>query len=118
MCRHDCRYHRNDLLHRLRVLGVRLAIDDFGTGYSSLGYLRRLPIDKLKMDRSFIQCIEHNREDLAITQSIIALARSLQLEIVAEGVETAQQAQVLRNNGCAQAQGYYYGRPASAETFS
>jgi EAL domain-containing protein (putative c-di-GMP-specific phosphodiesterase class I) len=96
---------------RLRRLGVRVAADDFGTGYSSLAYLRRLPIDVLKVDRSFVQNSVRDEVDAEIVRTIVALARALRLETVAEGVETEPQAELLRRCGCAQAQGYLYARP-------
>lgn len=102
-------------LEALRALNVRLAIDDFGTGYSSLSYLRRFPIDTLKIDRSFVHDIPHNVDDSAIVAAIVALAKSLKLEIVAEGVERAAQRDLLRNLGCRTMQGYFFSRPLAAE---
>jgi diguanylate cyclase (GGDEF)-like protein len=105
------------LLERLRKLGICLAIDDFGTGYSSLNYLRRLPIQQLKIDRSFIAGIGRNTGDEAIVTTVMTLARSLGLEVVAEGVETAEQAAFLRDHGCRQLQGFLHGKPADAREF-
>jgi PAS domain S-box-containing protein len=102
------------LMH-LRDLGVRISIDDFGTGYSSLSYLRRFPIDQLKIDRSFVKEMTENAHDSAICSAIISLGRGLELEVVAEGVETAQQAHALRLQGCHLMQGYLFGRPVPAE---
>ncbi|MGH3666437.1 MAG: putative bifunctional diguanylate cyclase/phosphodiesterase, partial [Egibacteraceae bacterium] len=102
-------------LQALRALGLRVAIDDFGTGYSSLAYLRRLPIDILKIDRSFINCITDGPERAALTEAIIRLARILDLHTIAEGIETPGQAQALQDFGCHSAQGYYYCRPLAAE---
>lgn len=102
-------------LGRLRNVGVTLAIDDFGTGYSSLAYLKDLPIQTLKLDRSFVQNIETNQSDAAISLATLALAHSLKLKVVAEGIETVGQANFLRENGCDLMQGYYFGRPESAE---
>ena len=105
------------LLERLRKLGICLAIDDFGTGYSSLSYLRRLPIQQLKIDRSFIAGIGRNTGDEAIVTTVMTLARNLGLEVVAEGVETAEQAAFLRDHGCRQLQGFLHGKPADAREF-
>lgn len=98
-------------------LGLLLSIDDFGTGYSSLSRLKTLPINQLKIDRSFIMDIPADENDIAITRSIIGLAQGLELEVVAEGVETAYQEQFLREAGCDIAQGYYYSKPISAGEF-
>jgi two-component system CheB/CheR fusion protein len=103
------------LLRQLRELGVRLAIDDFGTGYSSLNYLRRFPIQVLKIDKSFVQSIDENEDDRAICLSIISLAKALNLETIAEGVETESHAQMLKTLGCFKAQGYHYARPMFRE---
>lgn len=102
------------IMHRLRVLGVTLSIDDFGTGYSSFSYLKRLPIDKLKIDKSFVQDMVHSADARAIVQAIVAMAHRMNLRVVAEGVESSAQAGALRDTGCDQAQGYYYARPLDA----
>jgi diguanylate cyclase (GGDEF)-like protein/PAS domain S-box-containing protein len=101
-------------LARLRALGVGLALDDFGTGYSSLSRLRQHPIQRLKLDRSFVRGIMSNRSDTAVAQAIIDLARELALTVVAEGVETAEQMAVLRGLGCEEGQGFLIGRPLPA----
>lgn len=101
-------------LKSLRRLGITIAVDDFGTGYSSLSRLKRLPIDRLKIDRSFVQELPADEDDSAIARAIIALGRSLGLRITAEGVETLAQAQFLLREGCHEAQGYYYSRPMPA----
>ncbi|SCX83520.1 putative bifunctional diguanylate cyclase/phosphodiesterase [Thiohalorhabdus denitrificans] len=97
------------VLSRFREQGIQVAIDDFGTGYSSLAYLKVLPVDRLKMDRSFVQSLPDDSQDVAITQSVATLARELGLEVVAEGVETCAQARFLRETGVQQAQGFLYG---------
>ena len=103
-------------LHRLRDLGVKISIDDFGTGYSSLAYLRRFPIDTLKIDIAFIREVTTNPQDAAITRTIIELAHSLSLQVVAEGVETQAQLAFLKGAGCDQIQGYLFSRPLPAAT--
>jgi diguanylate cyclase (GGDEF)-like protein/PAS domain S-box-containing protein len=100
-----------ETLHRLKTLGVRIALDDFGTGFSSLSYLKRLPIDKIKIDRSFIQEIATDNHDAAITQGIISMAHHLSLTVVAEGVETASQVDFLKGSRCDIFQGYYFAKP-------
>ena len=103
------------VLSQLDVMGLRIAIDDFGTGYSSLSYLKRFPADLVKIDRSFVKGLPGDRDDAAITQAVIAMAHSLGLGVVAEGVETTAQLESLRRMGCDQAQGYLLGRPMPAE---
>ena len=95
----------------LKALGLRLVLDDFGTGYSSLAYLRRFPIDGLKIDRRFIAAMDTSTPDRTIVEAIIRMAAGLQIDVVAEGVETIEQAEGLVRLGCAHAQGYYYARP-------
>jgi|GEM_PF-1546439 len=102
----------------LRAMGVRIAIDDFGTGYSSLNYLKRLPVTCLKIDQSFVRDMLSNLEDERITRTIIGIAHDLGMEVVAEGVETADQAAFLRSEGCEIGQGYYFGRPLAVPQFS
>jgi diguanylate cyclase (GGDEF)-like protein/PAS domain S-box-containing protein len=105
------------ILNKISDIGVELAVDDFGTGYSSLAYLKKLPIDKLKIDQSFVRNLPNAEDDMAIAKAVIALAKSLNLKIVAEGVETKEQKDFIVHNGCENIQGYYYSRPVSADDF-
>jgi diguanylate cyclase (GGDEF)-like protein/PAS domain S-box-containing protein len=107
-----------ELLQVLRQSGVRVALDDLGTGYSSLSYLRRFPIDSLKIDRSFIQQIASGPADAAIVTAVISMARSLELRVVAEGVETLQELQFLQARECDEVQGYYFSQPLPAAKFA
>ena len=106
------------MLDQLHEMGVSLSIDDFGTGYSSLNYLKRFPIDKLKIDRSFVEDLPHDLNDSAIVQAIINLAKSLRMVVIAEGVETQAQLDFLRSLSCEAYQGYLGGRPIDAEGFA
>lgn len=103
------------ILDELHAMGVRVALDDFGTGYSSLGYLKRFPVDSVKIDRSFIANLPHDRDDIAITRAVIAMAHSLRLTVVAEGVETEAQERFLREHDCDEMQGYRFGQPCDAQ---
>ena len=107
-----------NLLTALHGTGVRIAIDDFGTGYSSLAYLKRFPIDCVKIDRSFIHDLPDNSDDIAITRSIIAMAHNMKLEIVAEGVETVEQLEFLQACGCEEIQGFLFSRPLPADAMA
>jgi EAL domain-containing protein (putative c-di-GMP-specific phosphodiesterase class I) len=101
------------VLHSLRALGVTIALDDFGTGYSSLGYLHKFPIDSLKIDRSFISQIERDSKGIDIVSAIIGLAKNFKLGVVAEGIETEKDVQILNDLGCDMGQGYIFGKPMS-----
>lgn len=103
-----------DKLDALKAAGIKLAIDDFGTGYSSMSYLKRFPINTLKVDRSFVRDLPHNTQDCAITKAIISMAHSLNLHVVAKGIETAVQEALLKSTGCDSGQGYLYGKPVPA----
>lgn len=104
-------------LHQIRALGIHLAVDDFGTGYSSMSYLSSLPIDTLKIDRAFVNNMDRNPEDLAIVRAIVSLAKTLNLRITSEGIETREQLAQLHSLGSDQGQGYYFDRPMPADQF-
>jgi EAL domain-containing protein (putative c-di-GMP-specific phosphodiesterase class I) len=106
------------MMEQLRVLGIRFSIDDFGTGYSSLSHLKRLPVDEVKIDRSFIQELENQHDDDVIVRSTIGLGHALNLKVVAEGVEGASSWEMLRRLGCDLIQGYFVSKPLPAREFT
>jgi EAL domain-containing protein (putative c-di-GMP-specific phosphodiesterase class I) len=101
-------------MHELAAMGIRLSMDDFGTGYSSLAALKRFPIHTLKIDKSFIKDVTTNQNDAAISASIIALAHTMNLTVIAEGIETREQLEFLLEKGCEIGQGYYFSKPIEA----
>jgi EAL domain-containing protein (putative c-di-GMP-specific phosphodiesterase class I) len=109
--------HSANTLRQLKDLGVRISLDDFGTGYSSLSYLRRLPIDRIKIDHSFVHNVTNDPDDAAIVAAVIAMAHRLKLTVVAEGVETENQLAFLREHECDQTQGFLFSRPLAAPDF-
>jgi EAL domain-containing protein (putative c-di-GMP-specific phosphodiesterase class I) len=107
-----------EILKAIRDLGIKVSADDFGTGYSSLSYLRTLPVDEIKLDRSFIEHLPKNEKDGAIVAAIIVMAHKLGLQVVAEGIETQTQAQFLRKYECDDFQGYYFAKPDSLRSLN
>jgi EAL domain-containing protein (putative c-di-GMP-specific phosphodiesterase class I) len=107
--------HNAQVLEALKKMGIRLYLDDFGTGYSSLSYLKRLPVDRVKVDRTFVKGLGGNATDTALVRMIIELCHTLGIEVLAEGVETSDQAALLKDMGCDLGQGYYFARPLRSE---
>jgi EAL domain-containing protein (putative c-di-GMP-specific phosphodiesterase class I) len=105
-------------INTLKELGIRISLDDFGTGYSSLSYLHRIPIDQLKVDQSFVRDITINKVSRSITETIIMMANSMEIDVIAEGVETKEEWQLLESFGCYHYQGYYFYKPMSAAEFA
>jgi EAL domain-containing protein (putative c-di-GMP-specific phosphodiesterase class I) len=113
---HDAEYNVGTL-SALAEMGVELALDDFGTGYSSLAYLKRFPVGKLKIDRSFVRDLEVDADDRAIASTILSMGKSLRLRVLAEGVESEAQYAILREMGCELVQGYHFSKPLPADEF-
>jgi EAL domain-containing protein (putative c-di-GMP-specific phosphodiesterase class I) len=113
----DANVNVTDKLLQLRDAGVQVALDDFGTGYSSLSYLKKFDIDYLKIDRSFTRNLAPESSDMALSEAIIVMAHKLDLRVIAEGVETQEQANLLREAGCDYGQGYLFARPMPGEAF-
>jgi len=109
--------HSREKMQQLSALGIQFSIDDFGTGYSSLSYLKRLPLNELKIDKSFVQDVHLDDNDQIIVKTIISMAKNMGLSTVAEGVETIEQLEFLRTEGCDYIQGYYFSRPLSETAF-
>lgn len=103
-----------DAINAIRELGIKIAIDDFGTGYSSFSYIKELPIDTLKIDRAFIRDCDGSKENTAIIEAILSVAKTIQLNVVAEGIEEAHQVELLKELGSEQGQGYYFSKPTTA----
>jgi len=106
-----------ETLHAIRASGISIAVDDFGTGYSTLNYLQKLPVDIIKIDQQFIRDIPFSPEDKTLVKAVIAMAHSMGLDVVAEGVETEEQAEFLRKHSCEELQGYLFSRPLPAKEF-
>jgi EAL domain-containing protein (putative c-di-GMP-specific phosphodiesterase class I) len=106
------------ILRKLSEMGVQVSVDDFGTGYSSMSYLQRFPIDKLKIDRTFISDVTSSNDDASIVSAIVSLGHTLKLKVIAEGVETPEQLEFLQMLGCDQYQGFHYSKPMPAEEFA
>jgi EAL domain-containing protein (putative c-di-GMP-specific phosphodiesterase class I) len=100
-----------DRMEKIKSLGVAFSLDDFGTGFSSLSYLKRLPLDQVKIDQSFVRDVTSDSNDAAIVRAIIAMCQSLEMQVIAEGVETTAQLTFLKDNGCTRYQGYLFGKP-------
>jgi EAL domain-containing protein (putative c-di-GMP-specific phosphodiesterase class I) len=107
----------SEITRKIKEMGSKISIDDFGTGYSSLGYLKKFPVDELKIDKSFLDDFPDSNDDVSIIKSILSLASNLNLKVTAEGVETKTQADVLKSLNCDEIQGFYFSRPLPAKDF-
>jgi EAL domain-containing protein (putative c-di-GMP-specific phosphodiesterase class I) len=105
-------------LNAIRSHGIKIALDDFGTGYSSLSYIHQFPLDKIKIDRAFVKDLPYSADSLAVINAVTALARGFDMQIIAEGMETEEQAEILRLAGCHIGQGYYFGKPMTCTDFA